>query len=561
MLQVDKQATYLTHRRVDIEEVSRRLGNQINDLKGKIAMARHAAESVKISITNQRVNHPEATPTGCSRSYHVNLTSSMSTSLSLVFAVTDVEAKDGLLAYLPSGDPKQGSNGQDNLNFMAVEMIDRRIRFLWNNGAGTMDVWHNTTILASSDSHEDIKWYKITAERIGNIGRLNVRRIHPLYVGREDNKWVVGESPPSAYVLDLDRRDLLYVGGGAIPDGLLSPKLMSRATFSGVLNNLEVDGRIVGLWNFVTSAGCRETHSAVPQESQGTCYTFRGDGYALQRDIRHYDPRYLSLSLEFKSFDANALLFYAINEQTRQHFLLELRDGRLYMELNYGPEKQLAFLSSNTYNGGSWVQAEVARALRNNVETGVLRVTLNGVREDLMDTIALPAGVTFQMKDCVMFFGGMPPSYQDVSHGQSLRPRSWNSFLGQMRAITISNPGSNSMINPLYTQRYKANPYYGVEAECDRRSVKTASFNGDAYLEVNSQPLRSQATMGFAFQTFTSNGLLMLATSRDNDPYCSIALVDGRLNFRFAGSMEFSTKSSYNDGLHHSVTITRSNRR
>ena len=56
------------------------------------------------------------------------------------------------------------------------------------------------------------------------------------------------------------------------------------------------------------------------------------------------------------------------------------------MELNYGPEKQLSFLTSNTYNGGGWVQAEVARALRNNVETGVLRVTLNGVREGRCDT-------------------------------------------------------------------------------------------------------------------------------------------------------------------------------
>ena len=74
----------------------------------------------------------------------------------------------------------------------------------------------------------------------------------------------------------------------------------------------------------------------------------------------------------------------------RQHLLLELRDGRIFMEINYGPEKQLAFLTSNTYNGGIWVKVEAARALRNNVETGVLRVTLNGVQEDLMDTIALP---------------------------------------------------------------------------------------------------------------------------------------------------------------------------
>ena len=59
------------------------------------------------------------------------------------------------------------------------------------------------------------------------------------------------------------------------------------------------------------------------------------------------------------------------------------------MELNYGPEKQLSFLTSNTYNGGGWVQAEVARALRNNVETGVLRVTLNGIREGIYNSLRI----------------------------------------------------------------------------------------------------------------------------------------------------------------------------
>ena len=114
---------------------------------------------------------------------------------------------------------------------------------------------------------------------------------------------------------------------------------------------------------------------------------------------------------------------------------------------------------------------------------------------DLMDTIALPTGFVFQMKDCVMFFGGMPPTYDTVYQ------RTWNSFLGQMRAITISNPGSNSLINPLYTQRFNANPYYGVVSDCNRQRIKEASFNGEAYLEVQSQPLRPKCTMGFAFQT------------------------------------------------------------
>ena len=54
--------------------------------------------------------------------------------------------------------------------------------------------------------------------------------------------------------------------------------------------------------------------------------------------------------------------------------IVELRDGRIFMEINYGPEKQLAFLTSNTYNGGVWVKVEAARALRNNVGNYIIKI-------------------------------------------------------------------------------------------------------------------------------------------------------------------------------------------
>ena len=141
---MSKQATYLSHRRLDIESLSQRVGSQIKDLKSKIAMARHAADSVKISITNQRLGHPDATVSGCSRSYRVNLTSSMSTKISVIYAVSDVEDTDGLIAYLPRGDP--GNVKPENRDFMALEMVNRRIRFSWNNGAETTSILHNATI-------------------------------------------------------------------------------------------------------------------------------------------------------------------------------------------------------------------------------------------------------------------------------------------------------------------------------------------------------------------------------------------------------------------------------
>ena len=61
-----------------------------------------------------------------------------------------------------------------------------------------------------------------------------MRKVRPIYDRPDFHRWVVGESPPEASVLDLDPsgRDLLYVGG--VPDLYRSD------------GDLESDGRLVG---------------------------------------------------------------------------------------------------------------------------------------------------------------------------------------------------------------------------------------------------------------------------------------------------------------------------
>ena len=41
---------------------------------------------------------------------------------------------------------------------------------------------------------------------------------------------------------------------------------------------------------------------------------FDGTGYATQRNIRNYDPRYLSVSMEFRSYDEDALLVLLVSD-------------------------------------------------------------------------------------------------------------------------------------------------------------------------------------------------------------------------------------------------------
>ena len=80
-----------------------------------------------------------------------------------------------------------------------------------------------------------------------------------------------------------------------------------------------MDGRNVGVWNFVDASegGCKATHTGVEEATavdHDGCYTFDGTGYATQRNIRNYDPRYLSVSMEFRSYDEDALLVLLVSD-------------------------------------------------------------------------------------------------------------------------------------------------------------------------------------------------------------------------------------------------------
>ena len=78
----------MTHRSKDVSDLSEQVLRNLNELSAKVSMARHAADSVQISITND----PEE-PTGCLRSYRVNMTASTSTEISLIYAV-DTQVRD-----------------------------------------------------------------------------------------------------------------------------------------------------------------------------------------------------------------------------------------------------------------------------------------------------------------------------------------------------------------------------------------------------------------------------------------------------------------------------------
>ena len=54
-------------------------------------------------------------------------------------------------------------------------------------------------------------------------------------------------------------------------------------------------------------------------------------------------------------------------------------------DINIRNGVELEFTSKDTCNSGQWVTINAVRAFRNGLETGVLRVTTNGRKEDFVD--------------------------------------------------------------------------------------------------------------------------------------------------------------------------------
>ena len=144
------------------------------------------------------------------------------------------------------------------MDFLAVEMVDRQIRFMWNVGGGTHVLTHPLKLQPSPDDlTDDSLWYKIEAERTGNVGTLSVR---PVIAADGSSSAaaaavkVQGAGPARYTKLDVNAGDTLYIG--QLPANRKKPSDMKTSKFSGNLHQLWFDGQPIGLWNFKKSSSC-----------------------------------------------------------------------------------------------------------------------------------------------------------------------------------------------------------------------------------------------------------------------------------------------------------------
>lgn len=209
----------------------------------------------------------------------------------------------------------------ENKKFIAIEMVKRRIRFLWNLGGNTATVTHPLEVQTRDPKYDDA-WYHIEANRTMNLGSLIVSQMgnnNTLLRSSTSN----GASQPENTRLVIEPTSRIWIGG--VPADVRPKELQAQEAGLGViLNQAVLDEKPVGLWHFAHSEGeCGGAMLGAHETSVNANERhFNGEGYAVVTKARSrpYRKKFFALQMSFKTLDENALLFLAVDEKNVSFF-------------------------------------------------------------------------------------------------------------------------------------------------------------------------------------------------------------------------------------------------
>lgn len=199
--------------------------------------------------------------------------------------------------------------------FMAIEMVKRKIRFVWNLGGETGTIIHPLEI-QTRDSQYDDAWYQIEANRTMNLGSLVVRQMGnngSLLFSRTMSDATSAENTRFL----ITPNDRIWIGG--VPADIKPKALLSGTGLGVIVQQIYIDDDQIGLWHFAHSEGeCGGAmHGAHEISAVSTARQFNGEGYSAvsKPRTRPYRKNVFSIQMAFKTLDENALLFLAVDEK------------------------------------------------------------------------------------------------------------------------------------------------------------------------------------------------------------------------------------------------------
>ncbi|XP_065226738.1 laminin subunit alpha lam-3-like [Planococcus citri] len=528
------------------------VASQLAALRSKIEQAKHIANGVHVSLSSK--NGQEL----CMRSYQSKyLKPSITNYISITYAISS-HHRDSLLFYLSSS-----TSG----DFLAVEMINRKIRFVWDVGGGPTELIHPLHIQTAGDLQKDQHWYKIEIRRIANVGKLSVR---PVTSNSALNGSPVTNSSVSGWSrLDISTNDLIWIGGSGKP---VSPYLLSKQNgLIGCLSQVIFDNKLVGLWNFKseTVGSCVACVEGTEEIIEDDSYHFTGDGYSVLKGHGSsvYNKYVFTASFNFKTYDENAVLFYAVASKPEQFISITMKDGRVLVQIGYREDLKLEIRTTNRYTTGNWTHVEMVRQYDRKKKLEKVALKVGSELKEGIPAPSSPAQNDIPDLSTPQFFiGGSPPGFETIVPLPG-------PFLGCISDVQINQEAYNLL----------RGQYWGVQKACSNTPVTVVGFQGNGYLELGSYPLQKSSSFYFVFSTNQLDAFLILSTTEgfpetvgkeDGDDesetnaihYYSVALREGRIELVVnVGTKDTKLISrgdmNYSDGQFHAVNVIKTGKR
>ncbi|KOB63596.1 Laminin subunit alpha-1, partial [Operophtera brumata] len=477
------------------------LSPALRALRDKVLRAKHAADSISVSLTSV------FGAAGCSRGYSVSSASGAVSRIALAVSFENTVRDGPLLSVM--------DNTQDKERYMKLTVDNKRLHMAWDLGAGEGIIIHPEALQPTHDDADHTS-YRIEIERIWNTVHLKVERA--------GGSGVTASNSSSASAVSLTSSQL-WLGA---PSGVGLP---------GCVHALYSDDNTVGLWNFheqpkeAQCTGCTQRWYGVSRGGEPTMVWFNGRGYAeLRRSrLRPADRRQFSIAFTFRTRDENALLFSAVDVANNRSVSVILRACRVEFIVQYsGARLRIAAGGAHCDNRPKHVQA-IRVFATNKLEKGTSALSPGSLRVNGEETLGSPsppvqsAAALPDLSDATYWVGGAPPAGPTP-----LQPP----LLGCLGALTVDREGYDLLDTPTR---------HGIEPRCGGRTFRSAILEGGGYIELPSPVFRRKAALGLSFRTENPDGLLLFrapANLSDNEVddddgddkhYLALVMVAGEL--------------------------------
>ncbi|KAJ6662205.1 hypothetical protein lerEdw1_012672 [Lerista edwardsae] len=520
--EIEVQAGLLFGRLKPLQVLEENLSRNISEIKELISQARKQAASIKVAVSAER---------DCIRAYQPQILSTNYNTLTLNVKTTE---PDNLLFYL-------GSSGK--ADFMAVEMRRGKVAFLWDMGSGS------TRLEYPDISINNNKWHRIQATRFGKTGSLSVEETN----SSQKPIMKTATSPGAATVLDINQSTRMFIGG--LGGQIKKSPAIKVTHFKGCMGEASLNGKSVGLWNYLEREGKCNGCFGSPQD-EDTSFHFDGSGYSVvEKSLR---STVTQIILFFSTFSPNGLLVYLASNGTRDFLSLELVDGKvkLTVDLGSGP---LTLKTESRYNNGTWYKISFSRNKKEGILVVMDAYNLNSKETKQGESPGAASDLNRSDKDPI-YIGGLPRS-RAVRKGLSSRM-----YVGCIKNLEISRSTFDLLQNS-----------YGVRKGCILEPIRRASILSNGYIELPSKPLSPESELMATFATKNTSGTILMGLSKGTEkrrrrqahlPFFSIILVNGHVVVHVNAGDRASTKKvmvqatngTYSDGQEHSVILIRNKR-